>query len=157
MRVQFYTNHRNNFYNHKTNKMKSKFLLIIITATCLCSCIEKKTTVKNEPPKKTKYIVWIGERTESKTVYVTQVHDNRLRRTAGGAIIGGLTGGLFGVSILKSAGAGAVVGAATSDNPSTESYTEVRTTTHYTIKFNDSSEIYRVDYCPYVVGDSIQF
>lgn len=124
-----------------------KKLLLILSIFILTSCQQEKV--------KFKYVTNIESRTESKQVTVYTNDDNRVSRTAGGAVIGGIGAHLLGFKASHGAILGGLTGLASSSSGNTESYVETRLTTYYTIHFSDSSVAERINYCPWQVGDSL--
>jgi hypothetical protein len=127
-----------------------KIILIVIAAFTIVSCSQ-------EPPKTYKHVVSI--KSEPHTYPVTVTHHsggNSVSRGAGGAVLGGGVDLLLGGSGKGGAVVGGLIGAATTDDPKSESYTEMRTEITYTITFNDSTIDIRKNYCHYTVGDSIR-
>ena len=107
--------------------------------------------------KKYKHVVSINH--ESKTYQVVITHQtggDAMSRGAGGAILGGGIDMMLGGSGKGGALVGGLIGAATTSNPTTESYTEMRTDVVHTVLFDDSTEKVFKNYCPYTVGDSSQ-
>ncbi len=115
--------------------------MIIAAVLFLASC---------EEPIKYAHVTSITATTQTMMVTHTTTHDNRLSRTAGGAAIGYIIGGKLKHGII-----GGGIGAATSDDPKTESYTKMETETTYKIHFSNGDSISRTNYCSFRVGDSI--
>jgi hypothetical protein len=127
-----------------------KILILAITALIFASCTE-------EPPKRYKHVVSIKSETHTYPVTVTHHSGgNSVARGAGGAILGGGVDLILGGSGKEGAIVGGLIGAATTDDPKSESYTEMRTDVTYTILFNDSTIEVRKNYCRFSVGDSVQ-
>ena len=107
-------------------------------------------------PPKYKHVVKIT--TESRTYPVTvtkQTGGNTIERGATGALVGGVASGLLFGKAKTGAIIGGLLGAATTDAPETESFTEMRTDVTYTIKFSDSTIQNSTNYCRFAVGDSL--
>lgn len=105
----------------KTKTMKKLFLLTILSFL-LFSCENNP-----DPPVKHKYKYVSDIKVDTKSYDVTitkQKGGNTLERGAGGAIIGGATTWLLGSSAKSGAIVGGLIGAATTDDPSTQTYTK---------------------------------
>jgi hypothetical protein len=131
------------------NKMK-KILFMATIAIMLISCSQKTQ-------ERYKYVVSIKSDTHIYPVTITHHSGgNSVARGAGGAILGGGFDLLIGGSGKGGAIVGGLIGAATTDDPKSESYTEMRTDVIYTILFNDSTIEVRRNYCRYTIGDSVR-
>lgn len=138
---------------NSTNAVKMKHLILI----AISSATLMLTSCEPEPTKKYKYVVDIAHKEHTYQVTVTNHSGgNAVQRGAGGAIIGGGVDLLLGGSGKGGAIVGGLIGAATTDDPKSESYTEMRTDVTYTIVFNDSTIDVRKNYCPFTIGDSVR-
>jgi hypothetical protein len=128
--------------------MKNIFTIIITLIFAGCT---------QEPPKKYKHVISITSETRTYPVTITKYSGgNTVQRGTGGAIIGGGIDLILGGTGTKGAIIGGLIGSATTEDPKSESYTEIRTDITYTVLFNDSTIDIRKNYCPFVVGDSIR-
>ncbi len=127
--------------------MKKIKITLLLFSVILTSCIDKK-------PEKYKYVVSVSNTVKTYPVTVTEHSNHAIKRGAGGALIGGIIGHVTGIGAIKSAVAGGLVGASTSDGETSKTYTKMETDVIYKIAFSDSSVVYQVDYCHYSVGDS---
>lgn len=108
-------------------------------------------------PKKYKRVTEISHETKTYVVTISkQSGGNELQRGAGGAIIGGGIDMLLGGSGGGGAVVGGLLGAATTNSPKVESYTETKTDIIYTIVFDNGSVEIKNNYLPYAVGDSLE-
>lgn len=126
----------------------NKIIAITILGIISCSCGTGK-------PKKYKHVVDISKETKTYRVTVTNGSGgNSIKRGAGGAIIGGGVDMLLGGGGRSGAVIGGLIGAATTSEPKSESYTEMRTDTTYTVFFSDSTTQVFNKYCRFSIGDS---
>ncbi len=124
-----------------------KIIILLLFSAILTSCIDKK-------PEKYKYVVSVSNTVKTYPVTVTEHSNNAIKRGAGGVLIGGIIGHVTGIGAIKSAVAGGLVGASTSEGETSKTYTKMETEVYYKVTFSDSSVFYKVDYCPFNVGDS---
>jgi hypothetical protein len=128
--------------------MKNIFLILL--ALLIVSCGESK-------PKVYKYVTSITNETHTYPVTITKNSGgNSISRGAGGALIGGTLDMLSGGDGTNGAVAGGLIGMATTDQPSSETYTEIRTDITYIIKFSDSTIRVTKNRCRFKVGDSVE-
>jgi len=125
-----------------------KLFFLIFTSAILMSC--------ETPTHKYKKVVSITQKEVTYQVTISKQNGgNSIERGAGGALIGGGADFLLGGNGKGGAIIGGLIGAATTEDATIESHSEMRTDTYYTITFSDSTKDVIKNHLYLSVGDSI--
>ena len=130
-----------------------------ITISVIALVLFTLTSCEEQPqkPKLYKTVTKITSTSNTYPVTITkQKGGNVLQRAAGGALLGGGVDMIMGGRGKSGAIVGGLAGAATTSDPSIETYTQMRTDVVYTVFFNDSTKCTYTDYCPVTVGQSVE-